>query len=62
MADEQLYYLSTKQEDLEKTYELYKNDEVEFDRILNRILNDIKDLDGSQDVHQLSKKKIRELI
>lgn len=62
MADEQLYYLSTKQEDLEKTYELYKNDEVEFDRILNRILNDIKDLDSSQDVHQLSKKKIRELI
>ena len=61
MADEQLNYLATKVEDLEATYELYKEDEETFDRMLRRILDDIKKID-QDDLHNHDQKKIGPLI
>lgn len=42
MADEQLYYLSSKLNELRSTYDLYKLDDETFNLMLYRILNDMQ--------------------
>lgn len=45
MIDEQLYYSSSNIDKLKETYNLYKTDDKKFNIMLQRILNDIRNLD-----------------
>ena len=63
MCDEQLYYLSTKEEELENTYQLYKTlDKDKFNKILQKILEDIRKLDNTEDFSKMKQKILEELI
>ncbi len=48
MADEQLYYLQNNLESLEENYKIYSEDDKKFDRILKKILYDIRNLDNKK--------------
>lgn len=54
MIDEQLYYSNSKIEKLKETYNLYKTDDKKFNLMLQRILNDIRNLDEIN-IDELSK-------
>lgn len=53
MIDEQLYYSNSNIDKLKETYNIYKNDDKKFNIMLQRILNDIRNLD-ELDIHKLS--------
>jgi len=53
MIDEQLYYSNSNIDKLKETYNIYKTDDKKFNMMLQRILNDIRNLD-ELDIHKLS--------
>lgn len=50
MIDEQLYYSNSRINKLRETYDLYKVDDKKFNIILQKILNDIRDIDSINEV------------
>ncbi len=59
MVDEQLYYSRSKLDSLRKTYDLYKIDDQTFNKIFNRIINDMMSVD---EISELEPNKVLTLL
>lgn len=59
MVDEQLYFSRSQLEKLRKTYDLYKIDDQTFNKIFNRIVNDMMSVD---EISELEPNKVLTLL